>query len=83
MLRRVLVRCAIAIGFMVAAAQAIPAQGEATAGVCFTGCLYDSCGPEQIQRECSAACESSTGGLCGEHPMCFNSVYLVCAGEVS
>ncbi len=83
MLRRILGRAVFASAFVMATASIVPAETrEDASGICFTGCLL-GCSPQLIQETCSQLCDDATGGLCGEHPMCIGSSYLICDGRVS
>jgi len=83
MLRRVIARSFVSIAIVVVAVSIVQAEeAETASGICFTGCLVD-CSPSEIMTACSQLCEDATGGVCGEHPMCINSSYLICDGRVS
>jgi hypothetical protein len=82
MLRRVLLRTALVLGFLLVTAYAVPLDASTSnGGVCLNACTTDICSVHTIESLCSALCDSPSG-MCGSNCANPSETRLVCTGNV-
>ena len=82
MIRRMLLRSGLAIGFVLTAAVLVPVGAtEAGTGICQDSCALRPCTSGDIMDYCSSFCDEATGGMCSDGCNLSSFTRFICTGN--